>query len=146
MRDCDGLTVATCHLAAHDYPVCSVWGVIYGRGVPRPSFPCSIVEFQRRFPDDEACRGYLFDSRWPDGFCCPVCGDGEVGVEHRRHLWQCKRCGHQSSVTSGTVMHKTRTPLRLWFWSAYLVATHTPACPRCSSNASWGSRAMRPLG
>jgi hypothetical protein len=23
-------------------------------------------------------------------------------------------------------MHGTRTPLRLWFWSAYLVATHTP--------------------
>jgi hypothetical protein len=23
-------------------------------------------------------------------------------------------------------MHKTRTPLTLWFWAAYLVATHTP--------------------
>ena len=23
-------------------------------------------------------------------------------------------------------MHKTHTPLRLWFWAAYLVATHTP--------------------
>ncbi len=92
----------------------------------RPSFPRSIVEFQRRFPDDAACRDYLFACRWPDGFCCPRCGGGEVGVEHRRHLWQCKRCGHQTSVTAGTVMHKTRTPLALWFWAAYLVATHTP--------------------
>jgi ISXO2-like transposase domain len=33
---------------------------------------------------------------------------------------------HQASVTAGTVMHGTRTPLRLWFWAAYLVATHTP--------------------
>jgi hypothetical protein len=30
------------------------------------------------------------------------------------------------SVTAGTVMHGTRTPLRLWFWAAYLVATHHP--------------------
>ncbi|MGH2804447.1 MAG: IS1595 family transposase [Thermoleophilaceae bacterium] len=92
----------------------------------RPSFPGSIVEFQRRFPDDDACRAYLFASRWPEGFRCPRCGASQVGGEHRRHLWQCKGCGHQTSATAGTVMHKTRTPLTLWFWAAYLVATHTP--------------------
>ena len=92
----------------------------------RPSFPRSIVEFQRRFPDDAACRAYLFESRWPDGYRCPRCGGAQAGAEHRRHLWQCKDCGHQTSVTAGTVMHKTRTPLSLWFWAAYLVATHTP--------------------
>jgi transposase-like protein len=29
-------------------------------------------------------------------------------------------------VTAGTVLHNTRTPLRLWFWAAYLMSTHTP--------------------
>jgi hypothetical protein len=29
-------------------------------------------------------------------------------------------------VTAGTVMHKTRLPLTLWFWAGYLVATHGP--------------------
>src|SRR5262249_45919306 len=38
----------------------------------------------------------------------------------------CKACGHQTSVPGGTVLHGTRTPLPLWFWAAYLVATHTP--------------------
>jgi transposase-like protein len=94
--------------------------------VPRPAFPRSIVEFQRLFPDEDACRAYLFASRWPDGFCCPRCAAGEAGVEQRRHLWQCKGCGYQASVTAGTVMHKTRTPLTLWFWAAYLVSTLTP--------------------
>jgi ribosomal protein S27AE len=94
--------------------------------VARPSFPRSIVEFQRSFPDEAACRAYLFESRWPDGYRCPRCGGGEVGAEHRRHLWRCKRCAHQASVTAGTVMHKTRTPLTLGCWAAYLVATHTP--------------------
>jgi transposase-like protein len=94
--------------------------------VARPSFPGSIVEFQRRFPDDDACRAYLFASRWPEGFRCRRCGGSAVGVEQRRHLWQCRRCGQQTSATAGTVMHKTRTPLVLWFWAAYLVATHTP--------------------
>ncbi len=43
-----------------------------------------------------------------------------------RRVWQCRGCGAQSSVTAGTVMHGTRMPLRLWFWAAYLVATHHP--------------------
>jgi transposase-like protein len=29
-------------------------------------------------------------------------------------------------VTAGTVLHRTRTSLREWFWAAYLVTTHTP--------------------
>ena len=44
----------------------------------------------------------------------------------RRRLWECAECHRQTSVTAGTVLHGTRTSLRLWFWAAYLVATHTP--------------------
>ncbi len=85
------------------------------------------MEFQERFATEEACRAYLFDCRWPEGFRCRRCGGGEVGVMHRsRRVWQCKSCGAQTSVTAGTVMHGTRQPLRLWFWAAYLVATHHP--------------------
>ena len=47
-------------------------------------------------------------------------------MHRRRLLWQCKDCGQQTSATAGTVMHGTHTPLRTWFWAAYLVATHHP--------------------
>lgn len=92
----------------------------------RPDFPRSIVDFQERFPDDAACLEYLAASRWPDGFRCPGCGGRRAWVLDRRHLWECADCHRQTSVTAGTVMHRTRTPLRLWFWAAYLVTTHTP--------------------
>ncbi len=84
------------------------------------------MDFQQRFPDEAACLEYLAASRWPEGFRCPVCGSERAWVLERRHLWECSDCHHQASVTAGTVMHGTRTPLRLWFWAAYLVATHTP--------------------
>jgi len=84
------------------------------------------LEFQERFATEDACRDYLFASRWPEGFVCPGCGAGRAGGETHRHLWVCTACGHQTSVTAGTVMHGTRTPLRAWFWAAYLVATHHP--------------------
>lgn len=84
------------------------------------------MELQERFATEDACREYLFACRWPDGFRCPRCLGDRVGGETNRHLWVCGACGHQTSVTAGTVMHGTRTPLRLWFWAAYLVATHHP--------------------
>lgn len=95
--------------------------------MPRPAYPLNILEFQDHFATEEACREYLFASRWPDGFTCPACGSRGAGVMHRRRLlWQCKECGRQTSATAGTVMHGTHTPLRTWFWAAYLVATHHP--------------------
>src|SRR5258707_312508 len=82
----------------------------------RPDFPRTIMEFQERFPDDVAYLEYLAASRWPEGYRWP-------GLRQRA----CLDLGASpSSVTAGTVMHGTRTPLRLWFWAAYLVATHTP--------------------
>lgn len=84
------------------------------------------MDFQQRFASEAACLEYLAASRWPEGFECPGCGGRSAWVLERRHLWQCVDCRLQTSVTAGTVLHKTRTPLRVWFWAAYLVATHHP--------------------
>ncbi|MGH2963672.1 MAG: IS1595 family transposase [Solirubrobacterales bacterium] len=92
----------------------------------RPDYPLTILDFQKRFGSEEACRAYLFASRWPEGFACPGCGARDAGAETRRHLWICTTCGRQTSITAGTVMHKTRLPLRTWFWAAYLVSTFHP--------------------
>jgi hypothetical protein len=41
----------------------------------------------------------------------------------RFNLWQCAGCRHQASVTAETVLHRTKTPLTVWFWAAYLMTT-----------------------
>jgi ISXO2-like transposase domain/Transposase zinc-ribbon domain len=94
--------------------------------VSRPDLPRSIIEFQRRLADEDSCREYLFASRWPDGFSCPRCAGASAGEQPKRRLWECRACGYQASLTAATVMHATRTPLQVWFWAAYLVATHHP--------------------
>jgi transposase-like protein len=95
--------------------------------MPRPEFPRTIIEFQRRFPDERACTEYLFASRWPEGYRCPRCDHGQAWpVARRRVVWECAACHRQTSVTAGTVLHKTHTSLHLWFWAAYLMSTATP--------------------
>jgi len=89
-------------------------------------FPHSLIEFQSRFPDEAACVRYLFAARWPEGFVCPACGVGKAWpLQTKAWTWECARCGRQTSVTAGTIMHHSKLPLTLWFWAAYLMATHS---------------------
>jgi ISXO2 transposase-like protein/transposase-like zinc ribbon protein len=89
-------------------------------------FPRSLLEFQRRFPDERACAAYLADARWPDGFRCPACGhDKGWELATKAFTWECAGCGKQTSVTAGTVMHGSKLSLTVWFWGAWLMATHS---------------------
>jgi glycosyltransferase involved in cell wall biosynthesis len=36
-----------------------------------------------------------------------------------------RRCGRQTSVTARTLMHGSKLALTIWFWAAYLMATHS---------------------
>jgi transposase-like protein len=92
----------------------------------RPSFPRNLLEFQARFASEEACRAYLAESRWPDGFRCPRCDATEATELATRPIFKCAACRHQASVTAGTALHRSKISLREWFWAAYLVATQTP--------------------
>src|SRR5712671_4885358 len=92
-------------------------------GVPRPPFPKTLREFQSKFATEEACQQYLAACRWPDGFVCPRCGNRRAYELVTLRRWQCAGCRHQVSLTAGTILHNTKTPLTVWFWAAYLMTT-----------------------
>lgn len=83
----------------------------------------SFKEFRTRYSTEEACREELFRLRFPNGFICPKCGCVEYYPIKGRSTYQCRSCRHQTSVTAGTVMHRTHLPLTDWFWAIYLCAT-----------------------
>ena len=85
-------------------------------------FPRNLPEFEARFSSDEECRKYLFAVRWPDGFRCPKCA-GEKAWSHPRGLLECAICGHQTSVTAGTVFQDSHKPLVLWFRAMWYVTS-----------------------
>ncbi|MDI3467258.1 MAG: Mobile element protein [Nitrospira sp.] len=91
--------------------------------MPRPSVPKSRRQFQPQFASEDACAEYLTACRWPDGFRCPRCGQPSAYGLAGRHRWQCASCRYQVSVTAGTVLHNSKTPLTTWFWAAYLMTT-----------------------
>lgn len=91
-------------------------------------FPKTLPQFQKLFRDDAACAAYLEGAKWPKGFVCPHCQEkGEpFRMTTRTAVLTCRKCRKQTSLTVGTVMARSHSPLTTWFWGAYLVATMTP--------------------
>ena len=79
--------------------------------------------FDQDFPTDDACLDWLRHRRWPERIDCPSCQ--KASKFHRvrtRKVYECDRCGHQLSPTADTILHKSRTSLRDWFYAVFLMA------------------------
>jgi transposase-like protein len=86
-------------------------------------YPRTFQEWRAWFPDEAACVAFLEQLRWPDGFVCPRCdwrGGWRIG---QRRMWMCASCGLKSSVTAGTIFHRSHTPLSTWFAAAWFVTS-----------------------
>lgn len=85
-------------------------------------YPGTYPALQSWFPDDDACRVYLEKLRWPDGFVCPACGHSEAW-RTKAGLWMCTACERKTSVTAGTIFHRSRLPLTTWFAAVWFVCS-----------------------
>ena len=90
--------------------------------------PSTLFDMCRHFSTEKACIDYIFQMRWPEGFICPKCQSSNGYLLSSRPKIECSnpKCRYQISVTAGTVMHRSKQDLRIWFWGAYLVSTLTP--------------------
>ena len=80
----------------------------------------TVMEFFEASPDEEACEQYLISLRHPGGYRCQRCGNTRYGKVKGRRQIQCTACRRQESVTAGTMMGKTKVPLRKWSLAALL--------------------------
>lgn len=84
----------------------------------------TIRDFEKEFPDDDACLEWLKGFLYPHGIECRKCG--KVTKHHRvksRKSYSCDLCGHHVHPTAGTIYHKSSTPLRLWFHALFLMSS-----------------------
>jgi len=109
----------------------------------------NLIDVTKTYGTKEACLEKLERMRWPNGLCCIKCGvvsdengkplvmkfvtaetqrtrRNKSGVEKTvtippRRLYECKECGYQFSVTTGTVFHKSHISLEKWFIAISLI-------------------------
>lgn len=93
-----------------------------GAPVAGVDYPATFQQLRSWFPDDEACVTYLAKLRWPDGFVCPGCSGRDYWTTSAG-LWMCRGCQRRCSVTAGTIMHRSRTPLTTWMAACWFVTS-----------------------
>lgn len=84
----------------------------------------SLPEFLKQFGTEAQCEAALEQSRWPQGFRCPRCGQaGHCVIRARvRKTFQCQECRKQTSLIAGTLFQATHLALTVWFLAIYLVS------------------------
>ncbi len=68
----------------------------------------SLPDFQRVFPNEDACYTYLYEARFPNGFMCPYCNwsGNAYHFKNRPDMLRCRRCKRDTRLTAGTIMQK----------------------------------------
>ena len=98
------------------------------RKQPKPIQQLTAAQFERMFPDEDACCAYLVGRRWPDGVNCPRCGAvNPHKLPNKPWNWQCYQCAPETSYRfshiAGTIFENTNKPLRDWFRVGHLMLT-----------------------
>lgn len=86
-------------------------------------FPKTATEFEKRFATEEDCRAYWIAARWRGEPACARCASKRVWTIRQGTTFECADCGHQTSLTSGTVLEKTRKPFKMWFRAIFEIST-----------------------
>lgn len=84
----------------------------------------TIKQFNKQFPNDDACLEFIFQARYPEGAYCLTCH--KITKHYRRtgrKTYNCEFCGNAISPTAGTIFHKSPTPLRSWLYAMFLMAS-----------------------
>ena len=86
-------------------------------------FPKTATEFEARFATEDDCRAYWMQARWGGEPACARCTSTRVWTIREGTTFECAECGHQTSLTSGTVLEKTRKPFKMWFRAVFEIST-----------------------
>src|SRR6516164_2425239 len=82
-------------------------------------------QFQTDFPDDAACLASVMKTQWGGTrLDCPACGvNSQFHAMTKRRAYACQECGHHIYPCAGTIFHKSRTKLTIWFFAMYLMTS-----------------------
>jgi transposase len=81
----------------------------------------TVEQFNKDFPNDDACLEHVKEQRWPNGVTfCEKC---QLDRKHHRvtgrTAYACDHCGNHIYPLAGTIFEKSSTSLRLWFYAMY---------------------------
>lgn len=98
----------------------------------------NLMDVNTLFSTDAKCRELLTRLRFPQGPHCLRCKGPVVELETEKHLFYCKDCDYQFSVTAGTVFNDSHLPLEKWFAATLLLCEAKKGMSACQIQRTLG--------
>lgn len=81
-----------------------------------------LKDFVNHYPTEESCRLDWKSKREKAGIACRKCKNVHHYWCKSIEKWQCKQCGYQTSLKSGTVMEHSNLPIGKWYLCIHLMS------------------------
>lgn len=83
----------------------------------------NLIEFMKRFPDEQSCRDHFRGHRISKGIVCKKCGHTEHYWLSGKEQFQCKQCCFRTTLRSGTVLESSKLPFWYWYIALHLMSS-----------------------
>jgi hypothetical protein len=83
----------------------------------------NLLDFNNHFPDEAACRIYLRNKREEEGLVCKACGCPKHYWYENKQVWRCATCASSTNLRAGTIMEKSKMPVKVWFMAIHLMTS-----------------------
>ena len=83
----------------------------------------NLLDFIRRFPGENECLQYFATIRENVETVCQKCGCTKHIFLGKGDQLQCVQCANQINIKYGTIMEKTKLPIKYWFISMFMLTS-----------------------
>ena len=83
----------------------------------------NLLNFIERFQDENDCLEYFKAMREKSGVICKKCGHNKHNWLSGKNWFECKQCGNQISIKSGTLMENSKLPIKYWFITMHILTS-----------------------
>lgn len=104
-----------------------------------------LLDFYKKFPNEESCEVHLRNLREKEGVVCCKCGCTHQYWDRSRKSWHCSKCGHETKLTAGTVMHGSKLPLMYWFTAMHLMTATKKTFSALEMQRQLGHKRYQPI-
>jgi len=105
----------------------------------------NLMNFFRRFPNEESCRLDFKNKRDQAGIICKKCACKEHYWKEDKQVYQCKNCSFRTSLRSGTVMESSKLPFQYWYISMHLLTATKKGISALELQRQLGHKRYEPI-
>lgn len=105
----------------------------------------NLLNFFRRFPDEESCKKLILKMRMKEGVTCKHCGNNEHYWLPTKEQFQCKDCRFRTTLRSGTVMESSKLPYQYWLAAMHLMTVTKKSISALEMQRQLGHKRYQPI-